>query len=69
VSQAGIRQEEVIQVYGCRCGCGWGGGFARWPAREDRIRWLEEYQRDLQQQAAEVADEIKNLKEQQQPAT
>ena len=46
-------------------------GARLWPlaAREDRIRWLEEYQRDLQQHAAEVADEIKNLKEGQQPAT
>ena len=55
---------------GCWCGCGGRGpGFGRWPAREDRIRWLEKYQRDLQQHAAEVADEIKNLKEGQQPAT
>lgn len=54
---------------GCMCECrGW-RGFARWPSREDRIRWLEEYQRDLQRQAVEVAEEIKNLKEGQQPAT
>ena len=54
---------------GCGCGCrGWWPGGARWPAREDRIRWLREYQRDLEQQAADVADEIGRL-EGQQPAS
>jgi hypothetical protein len=54
---------------GCMCGCrGWPRGSARWPTREEQIKWLEEYQRDLQQQAADVAEEIKNLKEGPQPA-
>ncbi len=50
----------------CRCGCGCRGGWpgaGRWPAREDRIRRLQEYQRDLEQQAAEVAEEIRRLQE------
>jgi hypothetical protein len=52
------------------CGCGaWRSGFARWPTREERIKWLEEYQRDLQQHVAEIAEEIKNLKERPRSAT
>jgi len=55
---------------GCMCGCGaWRSGFARWPTREERIKWLEEYQRDLQQHVAEIAEEIKNLKERPRSAT
>ena len=55
---------------GCMCGCRGGRpGLARWPARAEQIKWLEEYQRDLQQQATEVADEIRTLKEGPQPAT
>ena len=54
---------------GCGCGCrGWWPGGARWPSREDRIRWLRDYQRDLEQQAADVADEIGRL-EGEQPAS
>ena len=34
-----------------------------WLTREDRVRWLQEYQRDLQQQAADVAEENKGLQE------
>jgi hypothetical protein len=33
------------------------------PASEDRIRSLEDYQRDLERRAAEIADQIKTLKE------
>jgi hypothetical protein len=49
---------------GCGCGCrdGWPGA-RRGPSREDRIRWLQEYQRDLEQQAAEAAEEIRRLQE------
>lgn len=57
---------------GCRCVCGgWGSGpgAARWPGRRERIEWLEEYQRDLEQQAADVADEIRRLREQSQPGS
>jgi hypothetical protein len=55
---------------GCMCGCrGWRPSIARWPTREEQIKWLEEYQRDLQQRAADVADEIRNLKEGPQSAT
>ncbi len=57
-------------MHGCGCGCrGWWPGAGRWPAREDRIRWLQEYQRDLEQQAADVANEIRRLQEGQQPAS
>ena len=64
MSHGELRLREVIEMNGCRCGCrGWGSGFARWPAREERIEWLEEYQRDLEQQTAEVADELRNLRE------
>jgi len=36
---------------------------ARWLTREDRIRRLPEYHRDLQQQASDVAEETKGLQE------
>ncbi len=55
---------------GCMCNCGgigYGPRFARWPAREDRIEWLKEYQRDLEQRAADVADEINRLKDRPEP--
>jgi hypothetical protein len=58
---------------GCVCGCGggWGYGarFAPRPSREERIERLEEYQRDLEQRVADVADEIKRLKDASQPAS
>jgi hypothetical protein len=55
---------------GCMCGCrGWWPGAGRWPTREDRVRWLQDYQRDLEQQAADVADEIRRLQEGQQSAS
>ena len=55
------------------CGCGHGRGwygprFACWPTREERIEWLEEYQRDLEERAADVADEIRRLRERAWPA-
>jgi len=60
------------------CGCGHGRGwygrgwygprFACWPTREERIEWLEEYQRDLEERAADVADEIRRLRERTRPA-
>ncbi len=63
-----------MQVNGCMCGCGWGGwrysaGFAPPQAREQRLERLEQYQRDLEQRAADVADEIRRLKERAQPAS
>jgi hypothetical protein len=39
------------------------------PAREDRLRWLEDYQRDLEQRVAAVAEEIKDLTDGTQPAS
>ena len=32
------------------------------PSREDRLKRLEEYQRDLEQEIADVASEIERLK-------
>ena len=64
---------------GCSCGCGgegfgpkfsaYGPEFARWPSRQERIERLEEYQRDLEQRAADIADEINRLKGTAQPAS
>jgi hypothetical protein len=58
-------------------GCGFGSAWARpgagffwmgpgWPCGPERDRWiglLEEYQRDLEQAAAEVADLIRQVRE------
>ena len=44
------------------CGPGW-GGFGRSLKREDLLRWLEEYQRDLEERTADVADLIRRLRE------
>jgi hypothetical protein len=51
-------------------GCG-PRGFGRRLSREDWLRQLEEYQRDLEQEIADVADLIRRLKEEQptEPAT
>jgi hypothetical protein len=41
------------------------GGFRRhrrFPSREEWLRRLEEYQRDLEQEVADVADVIQHLK-------
>ncbi len=43
---------------GCR-----GLGRGRFPNREEWLRSLEEYQRDLEQEVADVADLIRRLKE------
>ncbi len=40
----------------------------RYPNAEEWLRALEEYQRDLEQEAADVADLIRRLKEEQRPA-
>ena len=45
-------------------GCGPGSRSRRYPNREEWLRALEEYQRDLEQEVADVADLIKRLKEQ-----
>jgi len=51
-------------MYGGGCGCHCGGPrFTRWPSRREQIRRLEDYKRDLEQQAADVADEIRRLNE------
>ena len=33
------------------------------PSIEDKISWLQEYQRDLEQETADVAERIRRLKE------
>ena len=40
-------------------------GFYEEPSVEDRIRFLEEYQRDLEQETADVSERIRRLKERQ----
>jgi hypothetical protein len=47
-----------------RRGCG-PRGHRRMPNREEWLRRLEEYQRDLEQEVADVADLIRRLKEEQ----
>jgi len=39
------------------------GGRRRFPNREEWLKKLEEYQRDLEQEVADVADLIRRLKE------
>ena len=53
-----------------RGGCG-PRGHRRMPNREEWLRRLEEYQRDLEQEVADVAELIRRLKQEQagQPAT
>jgi hypothetical protein len=41
---------------------GFGRGHHRFPNREEWLRRLEEYQRDLEQEIADVADVIRHLK-------
>lgn len=45
-------------------GGGCHGGYEE-PSVEDQIGFLEEYQRDLEQETADVAERIKQLKERQ----
>ncbi len=45
-----------------RCGPG-SHGFRRSANREEWLRKLEEYQKDLEQEAADVADLIRRLKD------
>ena len=50
-------------------GGGCGPGFhRRAPNREEWLRKLEEYQKDLEQEVADVADLIRRLKEEEKPA-
>jgi hypothetical protein len=46
--------------HGCAPGLGRG---RRFPNREEWLRRLEEYQKDLEQEVADVADLIRHLKE------
>jgi hypothetical protein len=39
------------------------GGPGRYPTREEWLRGLEEYQKDLEQEVADIADLIRRLKE------
>lgn len=47
---------------------GFGRGHRRFPNREEWLRRLEEYQRDLEQEIADVADVIKHLRSAETPA-
>ena len=49
--------------HGYRHGCGPGFGHRRVPDREEWLRHLEEYQKDLEQEVADVADLVRRLKE------
>jgi hypothetical protein len=53
---------------GLRHGCGPGGGRRRAFDRQEWLARLEEYQRDLEQETADVADLIRRLKEEERPA-
>jgi hypothetical protein len=44
-------------------GCG-PGSRRSYPSREERLQALEEYQKDLEQEVADVAERIRRLKEQ-----
>ena len=48
---------------GYRRGCGPDFGRRRVPDREEWLRHLEEYQKDLEQEVADVADLIRRLRE------
>ena len=54
-------------MHGRRHHGGWrfGPGFRRrrFPDREQWLEWLEEYQRDLEQEVADVAEVIRHLKD------
>ena len=45
-----------------RYGCGPGFGRGRVPNREEWLNHLEEYQKDLEQEVADVADLIRRLR-------
>jgi hypothetical protein len=45
-----------------RCGRRGARGRRRFGNREEWLRWLEEYQRDLEQEIADIADVIRHLK-------
>ena len=50
--------------HGHRHGRGWARGFGRrpFPSAEELLRLLEEHQKDLEQETADVADLIRRLK-------
>ncbi len=58
------------QGFGPPRGFGRGFGFSRWgrryPTREDEIRFWEEYQKDLEEELADVTSRIERLKKSQQ---
>ena len=56
--------------HGHRRGRGWEPSFRRrpFPSSEELLRLLEEYQKDLEQETADVADLVRRLKGEQQPA-
>jgi hypothetical protein len=52
-------------THGRRYGGGCRHGRGRFPNREEWLKALEEHQRDLEQEVADVADLIRRLKEEQ----
>jgi hypothetical protein len=71
------RKEACMRFHTMGSGCGFGSAWAwpgagffwtgpGWPCGPERDRWirmLEEYQRDLEQAAADVADLIRRVRE------
>jgi hypothetical protein len=51
------------RAYRHGCGPGFRPGRGRVPNREEWLRRLEEYQKDLEQEVADVADLIRHLRE------
>ena len=49
-------------------GFGWRGFGTRWYSHENVLERLESYQRDLEQELADVSDLIRRLREGEQPA-
>ncbi len=54
-----------LEASGCRgpAACGCPSGTWGYPSKEEQARALEEYQRDLEEESARVAQRIKELKE------
>lgn len=54
-----------LEATGCRgpAGCGCPGWTWDYPSKEEQVRALEEYERDLEEESAKVAERIKDLKQ------
>ncbi len=51
-----MMMRRAMAGYGCH-------GYHEEPSIEDEVAFLEEYQRDLEQETADVAERIRRLKE------